>query len=464
VKAAALYARISSDREGTEAGVRRQIEESRAWADRHGVTIAEVYVDNDISAYRGKPRPDYRRMCEDVKAGTRDGVIAWHLDRLHRNPIELEEFIILIEATGIEVRTVTGGDYDLSTSDGRAMARVVGAFARKESEDKSRRMKSERRQRANAGKRSWGGTRAFGYSADHRKLIPKEAAIVKEAAKRILAGETLRSVCVDLNNRRVPTVTGKQWTTTVLRGILNSGSISGQVEHLGQIVATGDWPAIITPSETTRLRTKFSNPARRTNRTPRRYPLTGLLRCGLCGAKMVARPREDGVRRYVCAKGPGLSGCGRMAILSESLEKFVTEAILHRLDTPDLQRALVQQVTQDDEAEALQRQIDEARADLEALATVHGEGHITLAEWLAARKPIEARIQNATRHLSRLTKTTALEGFVGNSKALQGQWTSLSPARQRAIVAALIDHLTIAPALKGRNTFDPNRIGVLWRA
>jgi hypothetical protein len=153
-----------------------------------------------------------------------------------------------------------------------------------------------------------------------------------------------------------------------------------------------------------------------------------------------------------------------MAILSESLEKFVTEAILHRLDTPDLQRALVQQVTQDDEAEALQRQIDEARADLEALATVHGEGHITLAEWLAARKPIEARIQNATRHLSRLTKTTALEGFVGNSKALQGQWTSLSPARQRAIVAALIDHLTIAPALKGRNTFDPNRIGVLWRA
>jgi DNA invertase Pin-like site-specific DNA recombinase len=93
------------------------------WAEAHKVAVAETYIDNDISATSGKRRPEYERMIADIRECRRDGVITWHLDRLHRNPIELEQFIILIESTGADVRTVTGGDYDLSTSDGRAMAR-----------------------------------------------------------------------------------------------------------------------------------------------------------------------------------------------------------------------------------------------------------------------------------------------------------------------------------------------------
>jgi len=84
--------------------VARQVAECRAYAETHGHAVAEVYVDNDISAYRGKPQPDYARMCEDLKVGTRDGGITFHLDSLHRNMIELERFIILIEATGADVR------------------------------------------------------------------------------------------------------------------------------------------------------------------------------------------------------------------------------------------------------------------------------------------------------------------------------------------------------------------------
>ena len=105
--------------------------------------VAEVYEDNDVSAYRGKPRPAYRRMFEDIKAGVRDGVIVWHNDRLHRNTRELEDFIDLVEATGIAVATVTSGDYDLTTTTGRAMARIACALSRLESEDKSRRIKRQ---------------------------------------------------------------------------------------------------------------------------------------------------------------------------------------------------------------------------------------------------------------------------------------------------------------------------------
>src|SRR5438105_2394327 len=91
-RAAAIYARISADPSGTALGVARQEADCRSLADRKGWTVTEIYVDNDLSAYSGKPRPAYRRLLEDIKGARVDAVIVWHLDRLHRNPKDLEEF------------------------------------------------------------------------------------------------------------------------------------------------------------------------------------------------------------------------------------------------------------------------------------------------------------------------------------------------------------------------------------
>jgi site-specific DNA recombinase len=464
VQAAAIYIRISSDRGGTRAGVRRQLEDCRAWAERNGAVVAEVYEDNDASAYRGKARPSYRRMCEDIKDGTRDGVIVWHNDRLHRNTRELEDFIDVVEAAGVAVATVTSGDYDLTTTTGRAMARIACALARLESEDKSRRIKRQAHQAAREGKRSGGGTRAYGYQPGHRKVVPAEAAVVKEAARRILAGEPLRSVTRDLNDRGVPTVSGRPWTSTVLRRMLTSGRISGQREHLGQIVAKGDWPPIVTPAQTARLRSILLDPDRRTNRTPRRYPLTGLVHCGGCGARLVARPRGDGERRYLCAKGPGFSGCGGTAILAEPLESFVAEAVLHRLDSPRLQRAVARTLSTEHDAEVVQQELEQADTELENLATLHGQGQITVKEWMAARKPIETRREQAARRLGQLSGASALDGFVGRPGSLRAQWAQLDPARQRAVIATVLPRIVINAAVRGRNRFDPGRIEPIWRA
>jgi site-specific DNA recombinase len=463
MNSAAIYARISKDREGTENGVRRQIDECTRWAEAHHVNVAETYVDNDISATNGKCRLEYERMCVDIEQRRRDGVITWHLDRLHRNPIELEQFIVLIESTSADVRTVTGGDYDLSTSDGRAMARVVGAFARKESEDKSRRIKSQKRQRARDGKRVSGGRRAYGFNSDHTQVVPEEAAIVSEAARRALAGESIYSICVDLNERGVPSASGGKWSGQVLRRILTSGAVSGQVEHLGEIVSIGDWPAIITPAQTSQLRKRFLNRPRGATRAPRRYPLGGLVVCGRCGAKMVGKPRGDGARRYFCAKGTDGVGCNKTAILSEPFEEFVAEAVLYRLDTPELQRKLISVTAQDDQAEALQDEVDRSQGELDELALAYGDRSITLREWLMAREPIEQRQSEASHRMSQLVGSSALEGYVGNSKHLRAQWVELAPDRQRSIIGAIVDHVKVNPAVKGRTRFDPDRLEVTWR-
>lgn len=95
-------------------------------------------------------------MLTDITAGEIDAVVVWHLDRLHRQPIELEEFIEITEKAGIapNLATVTG-EVDLSTDDGRFMARIMGAVARKEVERKKVRQQRQSLQRAQSGK-GWG--------------------------------------------------------------------------------------------------------------------------------------------------------------------------------------------------------------------------------------------------------------------------------------------------------------------
>jgi DNA invertase Pin-like site-specific DNA recombinase len=108
------------------------------------------------------------------------------------------------------------------------MARVLGAFARKESDDKSRRIRRKHEELAQAGKLVGGGSRPYGFEGDRRTIRESEALIIRECARRVLAGESVRSVCRDLNERGVGTSTGKAWTPHVMRRMLLSGRISGQ--------------------------------------------------------------------------------------------------------------------------------------------------------------------------------------------------------------------------------------------
>ena len=460
---AGIYVRISDDRAGGGLGIARQEQDCRALAQAWAWQVVDVYADNDLSAYGGRRRPEYERLLADLADGRARAVLAWHTDRLHRAPKELETFITLCEAQRIEVRTVRAGELDLSTPAGRMGARLLGTVARYESEHKAERQARKALELAQAGKLGGGGTRPYGYAADRRTVVPAEAAIVREAASRILAGDSLRSLATDLNGRGVKPVQANAWSVHALRQLLQSARISGQREYRGEIVATAEWQAIITLDQTARLRALFADPARRLNRTARSYLLAGLLDCGRCGATLVARPRADGTRRYVCAKGPGKPGCGGIAVLAEPTEHLIAEAVLYRLDTPELADALTGKAVADAENAASLGELAAHEAQRDELARAYGERAISLAEWLAARKPIEQRIAGHRRRLAQSTRTTALDGFVGHADALRGRWTDLPLSRQRAIVAALLDRTTVGPAVRGRASFDPSRIVPVWR-
>ena len=122
---AALYTRVSQDSTGERLAVARQLDDCTLLAERLGWTVVDHFSDNDISAYDGSARPEFERMLDAIKRGKINAIICWQPDRLYRSMKDLER---LVDATdrGIEIRSVNGGDLDLSHSTGRMLARILG--------------------------------------------------------------------------------------------------------------------------------------------------------------------------------------------------------------------------------------------------------------------------------------------------------------------------------------------------
>lgn len=445
-------------------GVTRQLEDCRAEAKRRGWAVAEEYVDDDTSAYSGKTRPAYERMLADLRDGLRDAVIVWHLDRLHRRPIELEQFADICAKAGVKDLVTLHGQVDLAQGDGLLVARMMAAVAASESDAKSRRIKRKFLEVAESGAPYMGGGhRPFGFEDDRVTHRTAEADVLREAAARILAGESLGSVARDLDSRGVTGSKGSRITGTGLRTLLLRPRNHGMRVHEGQVIGPGTWEPIISAEDGERLRLLLTDPARRTNRAARRYLLSGLVRCGNCGTRMASASRESG-RRYVCGMLTTANvPCQRVMIQAEPLEALIADAVLLRLDSAELMTAL----TRTDDGARVSGLGDEISADMarmEDLAKAWADGDFSREEWKVARDRIESRLEANRRALARMTRRDAIENYIGQGDSLRASWDTLNLSQQAAIVKAVVDHITVYPFAKpGQRRFDPARVAPAWR-
>ena len=464
-RSVAVYARISQDAEGLGLGVQRQLEDCRKLAAGRGWGIGEEYVDNDVSAYSGRVRPSYQRMLTDLAEGRRDAVIVYNLDRLHRRPVELEAFVELCERVGVrDVATVTA-DIDLGNDDGLFMARIFAAFAAKESGRKSARQRRSNDQRALAGEPWKSGVRPFGYDDDRTTIRETEATVYRELVARYCAGESLRGLTAWLNQTGVPTIKGGAWKSPTVRSLLNAPRYAGLRTHRGEVIGPGTWPAIITVEERDRLLAIQATRTVTKRRAPRSRLLTRMLVCAHCEHTMYAQYRYDTKDRravYTCVPDPDQGGCGRMSVVAEKVEDLITEAVLTRLDSPELAAALAGHGGPGSRATELAATVASGRAHLDELATLYATGDVTAREWMLAKTPIQNRISTAERELANLTDTTAISGLVGNAEQLRERWAELTLDRRQAIIRAVLDKVVIHPS-RPTSRFDMTRVQPVWR-
>ena len=154
----AIYLRQSLDRDQTKLAIARQRDDLLKLCANRGWDDPVEYCDNNISANKGR-RAAYQEMLDDIRNGIVNRVVVWDLDRLHRQPIELEAFFVLADDHRVELASV-GGDVDLATPSGRMFARMKGTVAKYETEHKAARQKTANLQRAKSGKSY--APRAFG--------------------------------------------------------------------------------------------------------------------------------------------------------------------------------------------------------------------------------------------------------------------------------------------------------------
>jgi site-specific DNA recombinase len=474
---AAVYVRISrddEDRGGAGLGVKRQERDARKLAERRGWQIAEIYVDNDVSAYSGRRRPAYERLLADVEAGHVDVVLAWHPDRLHRSPLELEAFIDLLERGNVAVETVQAGRIDLATPAGRMQARTLGNVARYESEHRAERIRSKHRELAENGKLSGGGRRPFGFEPDRRTHRLAEAELIREAARRVLGGESLWAITRDWTERGVATSTGAPWSTTAIKSFLLAPRTAG-LRQLRDVTAKAVWDPILDETTWKRVGAILTDPARKRQRATRRYLLAGVVRCGRCGVLMTSAPRQrstGGGKRGVKIRHKGeptqraygcpvqsRGGCGGVFILADEVERFVSDAVRYRLRGNRLARARARLAKGSDGGLTSQIEADEAL--LAELGRDYADRKIGRQAFHAAAARTQAHIDEARRLLAARDRPDVLRGL-GD---IDAEWDGLGLERQRAIIEALLADVRIHPATGPRSRFDPNRIEFgKWRA
>ena len=124
-KIAALYARVSTDKQTTE----NQLKELRAVARRMGWKLDGVYIDKGISGAKGREqRPAFNELLKAASRREYDVIMAWSVDRLGRSVQHLVGFLGEIHAKGIDLYLHQQG-IDTTTPAGKALFQMCGVFA-----------------------------------------------------------------------------------------------------------------------------------------------------------------------------------------------------------------------------------------------------------------------------------------------------------------------------------------------
>ena len=471
----AIYTRISSDTKKGQSdeglGVARQLDDCLALADRLGWQVVARFEDNDVSAYNKRTRrPGYEALLDAMKNSAVDAVLCWHTDRLYRRMGDLERLIEIADGNRIDIRTVQGGDLDLSTSAGRMVARILGSVANQESEHKSERHIAANIQKAAAGK--WQtANRTFGYTTGGEPLEP-EATALRQAVTDVLAGKSIQQVAREWNAAGLKTtlagttrtnprakksadktyVVEGTWNAPRVRRLLVNPRYAGLKVHQGRVVGDGDWTALIDADTHRGLVAYLSNPDRiLCTSFERKYLGSGLYLCGVCGATMKAA-QTNKHRAYVCRAKSHLLRNG------QPVDDFVTATILERLSQPDASGLLAHQGV---DVTALAVQREALQSKLDDITKMFDDDVIDARQFGATSVSTRNKIAVIDSQLADVTRTSPASALAA-ADDVWAVWESMSPT-QRADAVDEIATVTIQPCPRGRQIFNPAYIEVRWR-
>ncbi len=312
------------------------------------------------------------------------------------------------------------------------------------------------------------GRRGFGHSQDRREIVAFEAALIRDAARRVLAGETLTSIVDDWNRRGIRTTTGGPWRINALSALLIQPRLAGHADTEDGSVEVP--PAILDRETHLRLvalrRARRRGPTRSAEEGCRRYLLTGLLLCWRCGSRLTGVPRvgTSAHPHYRCPSRGG-GGCSGVSIRADLADEAAASHCLDRLTDP----AFAASVEANADGLAAEQE-DLVALVTEAIVTeettegnaLSSQGGLSGPAWQRLRSTVEAAMRTHSRLASRVL-IQRQKDLVTSAAALRQSWGSLDRIARRDVIEATVEHFQVLSVRAARDASPLERLRPVWR-
>lgn len=419
---AAGYVRLSKLATGSNLSLAGMTRDVQTLAERLGEDLVSLHVDDGLSGAI-RERPAFLTwLSSDV-----DVLLAFSVDRMTREGLNVAALILdrvegkqygkacrLVDCTGLD--SLHGETF-------RFMFVIKAEIARAEREVMRQRNRDKTRRGHELGLYV-GGPVPYGFRVLDRRLVPAEAEqhAIQWMARRVIEGDSLRSIANALNKTGVKPRRAPGWSGWNVRALLLKDGAVHLVEPEMLLVA--------------RQALALKSYARPTGR-PGGHLMSKILRCGTCGS-----PMQASVDSYRC----NLTWCSkRVAVSIARTDEYFTARFLAIAGRVPTFTESVDIGT--GQLKALQADLTAAKARLVDLLTDQA-----LEAVRGAQRALEA--YEATPKLTDLIRT-----YTG--RTMGEEWESASVTERNAFLRSWLDHVTVLPGRRSVHGLDPDRFDIV---
>lgn len=440
-KYAAIYIRVSTDAQAEEGySIDAQKEQLSAYCVSKGIKNYKFYIDGGWSGSNIN-RPEIQKLINDVNNNKISHVIVYKLDRLSRSQ---KDTLYLIE----DVFNPHNVDFvslnesmDTSTPMGRLMLGILSAFAQLERENIRLRTRMGMEERVKSGLWMGGGRIPYGYDYDKEKgiLVPNgDAENVRQIYKLYIEGKAPQDIANTL---------GLKYDRLVYQ-ILKRKSNYGIIEYNG-VEYQGKHKPLIS-KETYDIAMNCMEERRNVKANNSENLLTGIVYCGMCGAKMRYQKWGKAGHKLVCyshqsskkylIKDPN---CKQENVWADDVENIVIEAILQFADNYETKE--IEQITEEDVLTLLEKQKSTLNKKIKNLYSIYADdGDSILLETIndlkkkynEVCKKIDLEINHSISIIKQNERTELID-------SVRDLWSNLSVQQKKIIIRKLVNKITI---------------------
>ena len=446
----AAYCRVSTDNEDQANSFESQQRYFRQYIERNpDWELYEVFADEGISGTNTKKRKEFNRMIACAKNGDFDLIVTKEISRFARNTLDSIFYTRDLKKHGVGVIFLND---NINTLDGDAELRlaIMSSIAQEESRKTSERVKWGQKRQMEQGVVF--GRSMLGYDVkDGKMYINEEGAKVVRLIfhKFVNEGKGTHVIARELREEGIQPMRVKEWQNTVILRVIRNEKYCGDLVqkktytpdflshekkvNLGQeefVIIKDHHEPIISRElfdKANRMLDEKSLSQEGKAKHSNRYPFSGKIKCGRCGASYVARykNRKDGSRykAWRCYeasnhgsphidKAGNKKGCSGMSIRNEEAIHIMSlvckQLTIDRQKISDnlikmINKVILMDVTGAD-TNVLAEKMEAAKKKRTGLIDLYTSGDIDRDEFSALRVKYDAEIDSLKSMMESIEK------------------------------------------------------------